>query len=145
MKKLYSILTLVFLLTMFNNSYAIISTPNATLGMSVATTPTTKAVKPTKAEIATLTVAEMEAKLGHKLNWKQKLAMKVAKKRGGGDGSFGIGFALGFFLGVIGVLIAYFAFEDEEKTRKGAWWGFGSALLLYIIVYAVIIAAATKV
>ena len=146
MKKLYSILTLVFLLTMFNNSYAIINTPSIASSMSVAaTTPQTKAGKPTKAEIATLTVAEMEAKLGHKLNWKQKLAMKIAKKRGGGDGSFGIGFALGFFLGVIGVLIAYFAFEDEEKTRKGAWWGFGASILLVIIIYAVLLASIATV
>ena len=146
MKKLYSILTLVFLLTMFNNSYAIINTPSTTAGMSVAaTTPKATAGKPTKAEIATLTVAEMEAKLGHKLNWKQKLAMKIAKKRGGGDGSFGIGFALGFFLGILGVLIAYFAFEDEEKTRKGAWWGFGASLLIFIIIYAVVLASLSTV
>ena len=146
MKKLYSILTLVFLLTMFNNSYAIINTPSTTAGMSVAaTTPKATAGKPTKVEIATLTVAEMEAKLGHKLNWKQKLAMKLAKKRGGGDGSFGIGFALGFFLGFIGVLIAYFAFEDEEQTRKGAWWGLASAVLLYIIIVVAVLASASTV
>ena len=140
MKKLYSILTLVFLLTMFNNSYAIINTP----GMSVVTTPTTKVTKPTKAEIATMTVAQMEAKLGHKLTWKQKLALKLAK-RGGDDGSFGIGFLLGFFLGIIGVLIAYFAFEDEAATRKGAWWGFGATLILTIIIVVAVLATASTV
>jgi Na+(H+)/acetate symporter ActP len=144
MKKLYSILTLVFLLTMFNNSYAIINTPSTTLSVAT-TTPKAKPVKVTKAEIATLTVAEMEAKLGQKLTWKQKLAMKLAKKRGGGDGSFGIGFLLGFFLGIIGVLIAYFAFEDEEQTRKGAWWGLGAAILLYILIFALVIASASTV
>ncbi len=144
MKKLYSILTLVFLLTMFNNSYAIINTPS-TASVVATTTPKAKTVKVTKAEIATLTVAQMEEKLGHKLNWKQKLAMKIAKKRGGGDGSFGIGFLLGFFLGIIGVLIAYFAFEDEEKTRKGAWWGLGASILLVIIIYAVLLASISTV
>lgn len=143
MKKLYSILTLVFLLTMFNNSYAIISTPS-TASVVATTTPKAKTVKVTKAEIATLTVAQMEEKLGHKLNWKQKLAMKIAKKRGGDDGSFGIGFLLGFFLGVIGVLIAYFAFEDEEQTRKGAWWGLGAAVLLVLLLYVLIFAAAAS-
>ncbi len=146
MKKLYSILTLVFLLTMFNNSYAIINTPSTVAGMSIATTtPKVKGVKPTKAEIATLTVAEMEAKLGHKLSWKQKLAMKIAKKRGGGDGSFGIGFLLGFLLGAIGVVLAYVAFEDEEQTRKGAWWGLGALALLVIIIYAVLLSSLNAV
>jgi hypothetical protein len=144
MKKLYSILTLVFLLTMFNNSYAIINTPSTALGVAT-TTPKAKPVKVTKAEIATLTVAQMEEKLGHKLNWKQKLAMKMAKRRGGGDGNFGIGFLLGFLLGLVGVLIAYFAFEDEEQTRKGAWWGFGAAVLLGILFYVIIIASFSTV
>ena len=87
----------------------------------------------------------METALGHKLTWKQKLAMKLAKAKGGGDGSFGIGFLLGFFLGIIGVLIAYFAFEDQAKTRKGAWWGLGVAVLISIIIIAIAFSAASTI
>jgi hypothetical protein len=141
MKKLYSIFILTVLFSLFNSSYAIISTPNAALGLN---TTKTEAGHPSKVDVKTLTIAEMEAKLGHKLTWKQKLAMKLMKKRGGGDGSFGIGFVLGFFLGLIGVLIAYLAFEDETKTIKGSWWGFGVwAIIVIITVVAVIAAAAT--
>ena len=138
MKKLYSIFILTVFFSLFNNSYAVISTTAPIAGMNAATTP---AAKPA-IDIKKMSIAEVETILGHKLTWKQKLAMKLAKKRGGDDGSFGIGFLLGFFLGIIGVLIAYFAFEDEAKTRKGSWWGFGVGILIYIAIFAIVIAAA---
>ena len=141
MKKLYSIFILTVFFSLFNQSYAVISTTAPIAGMNAATTP---AAKPA-IDIKKMSIAEVETILGHKLTWKQKLAMKLAKKRGGDDGSFGIGFLLGFFLGIVGILIAYFAFEDEAKTRKGAWWGFGVAMLLVIAIYVIIIAAATTV
>jgi hypothetical protein len=132
MKKLYSIFILTVFFSLFNTSFAAISTPTTVSGIQAkASKP--EVFKPTKADLKSMSIAEIEAKMGHKLTWKQKLAVKLLRKKGG-DGSFGIGFALGFFLGILGVLIAYFAFDDEEKTRKGAWWGMGAALLLYILV-----------
>lgn len=142
MKKLYSIFILTVLFSLFNSSYAIISTPNAALGLN---TTKTEAGRPSKVDIKTLTIAEMEAKLGHKLTWKQKLAMKLTKKGSGGDGSFGIGFVLGFFVGLIGVLIAYLAFEDEKDTIRGAWWGFGVSAIIGIIIVVAVLAAASTV
>ena len=140
MKKLYSIFILTVFFSLFNQSYAVISTTAPIAGMNAATTP---AAKPA-IDIKKMSIAEVETILGHKLTWKQKLAMKLAKKRGGDDGSFGIGFLLGFFLGIVGVIIAYVAFEDEKKTRKGAWWGLITTILLVLIV-VVIAAAATTV
>ena len=139
MKKLYSIFILTVFFSLFNQSYAVISTTTPVAGMSAATTPAKPAI-----DIKKMSIAEVETILGHKLTWKQKLAMKLAKKRGGDDGSFGIGFLLGFFLGIVGVIIAYVAFEDEKKTRKGAWWGLITTILLVLIV-VVIAAAATTV
>lgn len=54
------------------------------------------------------------------------------------DGSTGFhlgGFALGFFLGLIGVLIAYVANNNENKPNrvKWAWIGLGVSVLLTII------------
>lgn len=45
------------------------------------------------------------------------------------------GFALGFLLGLIGVLIAYLI-NDEYKSnrRKWAWIGFGSFVLIYLVI-----------
>ena len=141
MKKLYSIFILTVFFSLFNQSYAVISTTAPIAGMNAATTP---AAKPA-IDIKKMSIAEVETILGHKLTWKQKLAMKLAKKRGGDDGSFGIGFLLGFFLGIIGVLIAYFAFEDQAKTRKGAWWGLGVAVLISIIIIAIAFSAAATI
>ncbi len=135
MKKLYSIFILTLWFSLFNNSYAIINTPATVSSVSVA-----KKQVNISLDLKKLSVSEMEAKLGHKLTWKQKLAMKLSKND---DGNSAIGFLLGFFLGLIGVLIAYLAFKDESKTIRGAWWGFGVAALLSIILIVVVLAAST--
>jgi hypothetical protein len=123
MKKLYSMLVLTVFFSLFNNSYAIISNPT----LDAAAAVTKPDFKSLKQDVKKLSVAEMEAKLGHKLNWKQKLAMKMPPF---GDirGSFGIGFLLG--LTIVGVIVVYVAFKEQPKTIKGAWWGFGVGLLL---------------
>lgn len=141
MKKLYSIFALTVFFSLFNNSYAVINTPSTVLGMSIAATP---AAKPNTLDLKKMSIAQMETALGHKLTWKQKLAMKIAKAKDS-EGSFGIGFLLGFFLGLIGVIIAYVAFEGEKKTRKGAWWGLITTLLLTLILVIIIAAASTTV
>jgi hypothetical protein len=116
--------------------------------------------KTSVSDILTLSVKDMETKMGRKMSWKEKGAFKYAKfkfqraeKKGklaaefakSSDGSIGIGFALGFLLGLIGVLIAYIAFKDESQTIKGSWYGMGAALLLYIIFLVIFLSAATTV
>lgn len=53
------------------------------------------------------------------------------------DGETGFhlgGFALGFLLGLIGILIAYLINDDyRSNRRKWAWIGFGSFLVIYIV------------
>jgi hypothetical protein len=57
------------------------------------------------------------------------------------DGETGFhvgGFALGFLLGLIGILIAYLINDDyKSNRRKWAWIGFGSFLVIYLILFAV--------
>ena len=48
------------------------------------------------------------------------------------EGSFIIGFLLGLFLDIIGVTIAYSA--CKYKTKRGAFYGFISFVLIVVIV-----------
>jgi hypothetical protein len=113
-------------------------------------------------DILTLSVKDMETKMGRKMSWKEKGAFKFAKykfqraeKKGklaaefakSSDGSFGIGFALGFVLGFLGVVVAYLAFKDEAQTIKGSWYGAGVSVLLsivFLILYFAFFFAAVK-
>lgn len=66
---------------------------------------------------------------------------KLVKMLADGDMSTGFhigGFALGFFLGLIGVLIAYVANNNENKRNrvKWAWIGFGIAFVLGLVLIA---------
>lgn len=121
-------------------------------------------------KFSTMTFNEYETMLGHKASKLEKFAFERMQKKSakmldengnlqakyekrfnkmyeGGDGSFFGGFALGFLLGAIGLLLAYFAFKDgDHKNRiKGAWWGFGAAAVLYIILIATLAAATAAV
>lgn len=69
---------------------------------------------------------------------------RLAKMLAEGDMSTGFhigGFALGFFLGLIGVLIAYVANNNDNKRNrvKWAWIGFGIILVLNLIILALIL------
>lgn len=69
-----------------------------------------------------------------------KQLSKMAKKADGGGFHLG-GFALGFFLGLIGVLLAYVVWDDENKhaRTKWAWLGFVTFLVLYLVLIVAII------
>ena len=65
-----------------------------------------------------------------------------------GDSGFHLGgFALGFLLGLIGVLIAYVAFNDDNKSNrvKWSWLGLAAAVVLSIILFAVAFKKVTSV
>jgi len=117
-------------------------------------------------ELSTMNVDDLEHLTGKKMGWLKRMEFKVALRklrhsikpdgtvdskslnrlRSGyydEDGSFHIGgFALGFFLGAIGVLIAYLINDDFHHRRvKWAWIGFGTFLVLYIILVIAVLSA----
>jgi hypothetical protein len=57
-----------------------------------------------------------------------------------GDSGFHLGgFALGFLLGLIGVLVAYVAFNDDNKSNrvKWSWLGLAAAVVLALVLLGV--------
>lgn len=95
-------------------------------------------------DLKTMTIKEIEAKVGHELTWKQKLGIKMLKskvakaerhpeKPAGGSGSTFIGLLLGLFLFLIGVLIAYVAFSNDRNVIKGAWIGAAVVLVFFLL------------
>lgn len=117
-------------------------------------------------KISTMSAKEFEAFSGKKMNFADRMFFKMGQKKlqksidangnvtnkklekylrkGGADGSSGFhlgGFALGFFLGLIGVLIAYVAFSDDNKKNrvKWSWIGWGAFVVLYLVLVVAII------
>jgi len=142
MKKLFIFLFLCLGLLLANNSYAGISNLPA-LNDAAAANVSAEA-KLGIDDLRNLSVKEIEAKIGHDLTWKQKLAIKVLKSKATKAENHPekpavstnniIGFLLGLLLSIIGVLITYVAFQGEKSTIKSAWIGFAVGLLLYILV-----------
>ena len=120
-------------------------------------------------QFSTMSFTEYQKLLGHKASKLEKFAFERMQKKSvkmldeNGNlrskyerkfnsmyeesaGSFFGGFALGFFLGAIGLLIAYVAFEDgsQKKIIKGAWWGFGVATILFVLLIAAWVAIASE-
>jgi hypothetical protein len=109
-------------------------------------------ISPKNFSVLTGKKLNLSEKIGFKLSQRQikkcingdgtvnaKLLAKFNKKADGGGFHLG-GFALGFFLGLIGVLIAYVAFNDDLKSQriKWAWLGvLGAIVLSLILVLAV--------
>jgi hypothetical protein len=105
-------------------------------------------------DLSTVSLKEMEQLSGKKMKFAEKVSFKigqhklrqsiskdgtinnkrVAKAFNEGSGFNLGGFALGFFLGLIGVLIAY-VIKDEKQSgrRKWAWIGWGTFLVLYLV------------
>ena len=94
----------------------------------------------------------VEAELGRKLTFKEKILFKVAKRQAkravkknqdadfasSGDTGLLIGLLLGVLLGLIGVLIAYIIGNDSQPgIVKGSWYGF--LILLGVILLSVLL------
>lgn len=138
MKKIFTILLLCVGTFLASTTYASVSTASA-----ASTTNVEESAKLDIKDLKTMSVKEIEAKIGHELTWKQKVAIKMLKNkaakaeehpdRPAGNGSTFIGFLFGFLLGIIGVLITYIAFKGEKDTIKGAWIGFAAVVLLILL------------
>lgn len=138
MKKLFTILLLCVGTFLASNTYASVSNAPAA-GTSVVEESSKLGIN----DLKTMSVKEIEAKIGHELTWKQKVAIKMLKNKvakaeehpdkPAGGGSTFIGFLFGFLLGIIGVLITYIAFKGEKATIKGAWIGFAAVVLLILL------------
>jgi hypothetical protein len=142
MKKFITSLFLGLGLLFASSSYAGIS--NLPAVNDAATANVTEDAKLGIDDLRNLSVKEIEAKIGHDLTWKQKLAIKVLKSKAikaekhpekpAVSTNNIIGFLLGLLLSIIGVLITYVAFQGENSTIRSAWIGFAIGLLLYILV-----------
>ena len=54
------------------------------------------------------------------------------------------GFLLGLLLGLIGVLLAYI-FSDDRDFIRSAWYGVGTWIILYLVLFIGVFAAAATV
>jgi len=96
----------------------------------------------TESDILNLSSKEIEAKIGKKLKFKEKVALKMAKKnikrvKAGKKPFDGLGFILGLLLGVIGVLIAYLVLEED---RPGAGRSSLFGLLVWVALWVLLVA-----
>lgn len=141
MKKLLTILFLCVGTFLITNTYASVATAPST-GVGTATVEENTKIGIT--DLKDMSIKEIEEKVGHKLNWKQKLGIKMLKSKSAkaerhpekpaNSGSTLIGLLLGLVLFLIGVLIAYLAFSDDRNVIKGAWIGAAVVLVLYLLV-----------
>ncbi|MFN8253480.1 MAG: hypothetical protein U0V75_16540 [Ferruginibacter sp.] len=117
-------------------------------------------------KVSTMSVKEFEAFSGKKMNFVDRMFFKMGQKKlqksidengtvtnkklekylrkGGADGSSGFhlgGFALGFLLGLIGVLIAYVAFSDDNKQNrvKWSWIGLAAAIVFSLVLFLAVL------
>jgi hypothetical protein len=76
----------------------------------------------------------------------KKLNYFLSGKKAGETGFHLGGFAMGFFGGLLGVLIAYVAFDDDFKKNriKWSWIGCGVSTALWILLTVLVFAAAAS-
>jgi hypothetical protein len=113
-------------------------------------------------KVASMNVKEFETFTGKHMNAVDRLLFKMGQrklrnsideqgnvsnkrlekylKKSSDNGSSGFhlgGFALGFLLGLIGVLIAYVAFKDDNKQNriKWSWIGVGALIVLSLLFF----------
>ena len=89
-------------------------------------------------------VKQYQKLLGKKLSFKQRIDYFLIKhKLEKSDNNAGVsigGFFLGFLLGPFGVLIAYLV-KKNKNLRKWTWIGWGTSLVLGLIVAIVVISS----
>lgn len=101
-------------------------------------------------DILRLSVSEIAAKTGHSFSWKERIALKVAKfqlqnvekkarlSHSVADvttvNTYPIGFILGLLLSLLGVLITYVVFPNDNRATSGAWAGCLTFFLLLLLV-----------
>lgn len=121
-------------------------------------------------ELSTISRSDLETMTGKKMSFVERIAFKKAQKRlnkgidsngyvtdkklnkvflskKSGESGFHLGgFALGFFLGLIGVLLAYVAFDDDYKQNriKWSWIGCIAFVVLWVILVVAVFAAAAS-
>lgn len=121
-------------------------------------------------ELSTISKSDLEALTGKKMSFVERIAFKKTQKRlskgidengyvtdkklnkvflskKAGESGFHLGgFALGFFLGLIGVLLAYVAFDDDYKSNriKWSWIGCAAAVVLWVVLVVAVFAAAAS-
>ena len=121
------------------------------------------------AQLATISLADLQALTGKKMSGMQKMNFRMVQKRmqksiaadgtvknkriqkffakgkAGDSGFHAGGFALGFLLWGLGVLIAYLIDDDYKQNRvKWAWIGVAAATVLWIILWIAVFTAATS-
>jgi hypothetical protein len=110
------------------------------------------------AQLATISMADLQALTGKKMDFIQRINFRIAQSKirnsiatdgtirnkkiakffaqgHSGESGFHLGgFALGFFLSFFGVLYAYLLNDDYRRNRiKWAWIGIGVAFVLFIV------------
>jgi hypothetical protein len=121
------------------------------------------------AQLATISLADLQALTGKKMGFMQRVNFRMAQKKmqksiaadgtiqnkkiqkfftkkgNAGDSGFHAGgFALGFLLWGLGVLIAYLIDDDYKQNRvKWAWIGVAAATVLWVILWIAVFTAAT--
>lgn len=121
-------------------------------------------------ELSTISKSDLELLRGKKMGFFEKIAFNKAQKqlkkgmdengtitskklnkvltsKKAGETGFHLGgFALGFFVGLIGVLIAYVAFDDDFKKNriKWSWIGFAAFAVLWIVLVVAVFASAAS-
>lgn len=139
-------LCLALLFGVFSESFAVKSAPRP-----AASEEQSEFAQFSQDELLNLSRSDVEARIGRKMSFRERMARKIAKKqikkarkRGtaqdlsaekamrDGTTAFNIGgFLLGLLLGLIGVLIAYIV--DRDGMVRSAWIGFGVLLALILI------------
>ena len=120
-------------------------------------------------ELSSITVKDFEKLTGKHLNFIDRIGFKAGQKKlrksisadgtinnkrlmkfvnGDGDHSTGFhlgGFALGFFLGLIGVVIAYVAFGDDDVKRNRVKWSWIGAATFFVLWLVLVLIVFSKV
>jgi hypothetical protein len=158
-------IALILLVSFTFQTFAAIASVGRPLAVGPESNPKYKAMVEMLKKISVMDLKSYETLTGKHLNFISRTVFKMTQRKlrksfdeegnvtnkklnkmlskGSSDGETGFhlgGFALGFFVGLIGVLIAYVAFSDDNKRNriKWAWIGVGVSLVLSLILFLVV-------